>query len=393
MDSSRKLKVIENRQKIKPIIEGIILCGRQEIALRGHRDHGKIDVDFESETNIGNFREILKYRARGDVELKNTLEASSKRETYLSPQIQNEVIDCINLIMLKKLADKVNKAGAFSILVDETTDISTIEQITLCVRYVDMDEKYKIKESFLQFVPAEGLKGEQLANSILCGLQKCNIDLTNLIGQGYDGASNMSGKFSGVQAYIRQIYPKALYVHCAAHCLNLAISKASSVPQVRNCLSTMERIYDFLKTPKRKNVLNKAIEGLDEPPSTKSLKRLCATRWTSKYEAASDFVELYDCVVESLQEISTWRDTSDAPMLLSNILEGEFIISMNIIQQIFNIGLPLSRILQKIDIDLKEAIEVTEDAVSTLKTIRNNADDEFKVLFENSLVSIIYIFV
>jgi len=28
-----------------PIIECLILCGRQEIALRGHRDSGKINVN------------------------------------------------------------------------------------------------------------------------------------------------------------------------------------------------------------------------------------------------------------------------------------------------------------------------------------------------------------
>ena len=32
-------------------------------------------------------------------------------------------------------------------------------------------------------------------------------------GQAYDGASNMSGRLSGVQAKISADYPKAIYVH------------------------------------------------------------------------------------------------------------------------------------------------------------------------------------
>jgi hypothetical protein len=34
---------LENRERLIPIIDCVILCGRQEIALRGHKDYGKID--------------------------------------------------------------------------------------------------------------------------------------------------------------------------------------------------------------------------------------------------------------------------------------------------------------------------------------------------------------
>lgn len=46
---------------------------------------------------------------------------------------------------------------------------------------------------------------------------------------GYDGAAAMSGQFSGVQAEIKRTHPKAVYFHCASHCLNLTLSKASKV--------------------------------------------------------------------------------------------------------------------------------------------------------------------
>lgn len=61
------------------------------------------------------------------------------------------------------------------------------------------------------------------------------INCDFLYEQDYDGASNMSGQFQGVQAHIRSKYPKALYVHCAAHSLNLAVSTASNIKPVRNC--------------------------------------------------------------------------------------------------------------------------------------------------------------
>jgi hypothetical protein len=38
-------QIKENRKRLYPIIECVILCGREELALRGHKDSGKIIVD------------------------------------------------------------------------------------------------------------------------------------------------------------------------------------------------------------------------------------------------------------------------------------------------------------------------------------------------------------
>lgn len=65
----------------------------------------------------------------------------------------------------------------------------------------------------------------------------------------------MSGEFHGVQAYIRKKYNLALYSHCAVHSFNLAVSAACNHPQVKNCLGTIQTIYNFLNTPKRQIAL------------------------------------------------------------------------------------------------------------------------------------------
>jgi len=73
----------------------------------------------------------------------------------------------------------------------------------------------------------------------------CGIDCELLYYQGYDRASNMSGQFQGVQAHIRVKYPKAIYVHCAAHSLNLAVSTASNIKVIRNCLGIIGKFTTF----------------------------------------------------------------------------------------------------------------------------------------------------
>jgi len=65
INSFRFKQVTENRERLKPIIETLILCGKQNIPLRGHRDDGELlNSNSQLLKNNGNFREILRYRVQ-----------------------------------------------------------------------------------------------------------------------------------------------------------------------------------------------------------------------------------------------------------------------------------------------------------------------------------------
>jgi len=57
------------------------------------------------------------------------LENAAANAKYTSPDIQNEIIDCCDEVIRTKIVHRINKAKCFSILADETTDISTKEQV------------------------------------------------------------------------------------------------------------------------------------------------------------------------------------------------------------------------------------------------------------------------
>lgn len=205
IDTARVRQAKENRKKLGPIIKTIIFCGRNGLPLRGHRDWGQISGTNESKEDNhhdGNFRQLLKFRIdAGDEILKEHIESSANNALYMSPKKQNEIINACNEIILEKLIEKVNSSKCFSIIADETTDISLIEQVSLCVRYVERENnKSLLVENFLQFVPVISTRGEDLANTILNTLESLGLNLGYLRGQGYDGAAAMSGAFNGVQA-------------------------------------------------------------------------------------------------------------------------------------------------------------------------------------------------
>jgi hypothetical protein len=67
----------------------------------------------------------------------------------------------------------------------------------------------------------------------------------SLRGHMYNGASALSGKLNGVQVYVTQKHPIAVYFHWCASSLNLAMSKACSTAPIRNCMAIV--VNRFLK--------------------------------------------------------------------------------------------------------------------------------------------------
>ena len=86
VDSNYRTNVKKAREAIAPIVDTVMLCGRQNIRLRGHRDSGKNQPELGESglTSTGNFIELLNYRIRGeDKALENTLVCPAKCQVHL----------------------------------------------------------------------------------------------------------------------------------------------------------------------------------------------------------------------------------------------------------------------------------------------------------------------
>ena len=233
--------VASNRQKLASILKVILLCGRQNIALRGHRDNiTDLENDTLSTENHGNFWAILQFRVdSGDTVIGEHLATAARNATYTSSVIQNQLVDVLCHQIRQKILDKVKRATWYTVLADEVTDISNKEQLSLVLRYVDPDTN-QVREDLISFLECdEGITGRCLAKKITDSLESFGLDLGKLRGQSYDGAGNMAGRVRGTAALISAQYPLALYLHCASHALNLAVVKSLQVPEISGSLSVL----------------------------------------------------------------------------------------------------------------------------------------------------------
>ncbi|GBN43277.1 hypothetical protein AVEN_230600-1 [Araneus ventricosus] len=180
---------------------------------------------------------------------------SGGRSMYTSSFIQNEIINTFGHLIQSQIVRNVRKFIFYSVLADETTDISQIEQFSLCVRYAE-DHSYKIREDFLTSVPVYDVTGAGLANTVLETLSILGLDLKKMRGQGYDGAATMRGQFRGVHTSIKEKLPLALYTHCSSHSLNLCLSDTSNIPSIRNCMGVIKEVCRFFHMSAKSTEIN-----------------------------------------------------------------------------------------------------------------------------------------
>lgn len=73
-----------------------------------------------------------------------------------------------------------------------------------------------------------------------------DLNLYALRGQGYDNGSNMRGKHVGLQKRVLNVNPRAMFVPCTAHSLNLVVNDAAKLSnEVAEFSNTIQEIFNF----------------------------------------------------------------------------------------------------------------------------------------------------
>ncbi|KYN14551.1 52 kDa repressor of the inhibitor of the protein kinase [Trachymyrmex cornetzi] len=377
ISTQRMAQIMENRDRLRPIIKTIIFCGRQNIPLRGHRDDGQFFSTNTDKSVVsapeGNFRALLKFRIdAGDTVLQHHLATASSNVTYISKTVQNELIDICKEKIQENILQNVKNAKFFSLLFDETTDISHTEQLSLSFRYYNNGV---IKEDFICFCDAYEmlrceeadsskelrLTGVALAKIVENLCHKFDIDLTFCVGIGTDSCSVMA---SDVKGAVQELTKKAIHAKrcpCNNHVLNNSLANSSKVASCRNTSATMKKIVAFANaSAKRHEVFLQELGGV-------AIQSICETRWVERHDGHLQFQgDNLIKICNALERISTWKDSktsSDAHCLLQTLRSSDFIISSvclndilenvdSVFQQLFS---EAREVAKQLDVELKSS--------------------------------------
>ena len=126
--------------------------------------------------------------------------------------------------VVRQMCACIRKAEAFSIIVDGTIDIAVQEQESIVVSYVDEDLVPHDVLGF--FAQTNGTTGEAFSVILFDCFLRLGLPLENLRGQTYDGASSMSGNYTGTLVLIAKQQPLAVFVHWLMYAGNLVAQQA-----------------------------------------------------------------------------------------------------------------------------------------------------------------------
>ena len=358
-DRLKSERIDYNRKILRAMVETVILAGRQNFALRGHRD----DSQHYTSTNPGNFQALLNYRiSGGDLDLSHHFQTAKKNATYRSKTIQNKLVKICGMQVQNKIVSEISSSDCpiYSILADEAADCGNKEQMPIVLRYVDSNKE--INERFIKCVDCKnGLTGLALSKNIEDALQEVGLPLQNCRGQGYDGASAMSSERKGVSGRILQKNPKALYVHCSNHRLNLVVAKACSIFPVKNMLGQAQKIVSFFSSVTRSQFLAEKIEeyGL----KFKKLPAPSTTRWVERIASLGCFLDAFVVIYHTLDYMQRGGDnrefinlTSEAQAHFCQVEKFDFVVALVITQNILDHTLALTVQLQQKKIDIAEPL-------------------------------------
>ena len=110
------------RQSLLKILSNVRFLARQALPLRG---------DGPGEPNL-NFNQL--YRLRGEDNPFLLEWKDRKGSNYTSHDTQDEMLKVMALQVLREIAREIRSAEFYSIMVDETSDVSNIEQLVMCIR-------------------------------------------------------------------------------------------------------------------------------------------------------------------------------------------------------------------------------------------------------------------
>lgn len=307
--------------------------------------------------------------------LANWQRLRAKNATYKSLATSLEMVTTIGEFIDAKTVSELSDSFFLSLMADEATDLRNRTELSVCLRYLTVAGCTNECFIDIQCVPNE--TAEVVTDGIISIIESRGIDFSKVIWLAFDGASNMSGHISGVQARLKeQKCEEATYVHCRSHILQLACVQSSEkhkpIKQLFSAMNSMWRMFSV--SPKKTHALKEVREALQEPDL--ALVRAGDTRWTSHYKAVHAIVKCLKGIIVTLQHLHQDAGdlSSEAGGLLLTFQDRESIILLFAVKDILDPVCRFSLKLQHYNAALCDVPDLLDTVTSRLNEISTDKD-------------------
>ncbi|KAL1349338.1 hypothetical protein AAHE18_07G149900 [Arachis hypogaea] len=286
----------------------------QGCAYRGHDES-------QSSSNRGNFLKMLKFLGSYNERVKkNVLENALKNAKYTSNDVQKEILHI--------LATKVRNS------IREEIGDAKFEQMAIVLRFVALDGF--VKERFFDLVHVTDTCATTLKKELISVLSHYNLQVENIRGQGYDGASNMRDS------------PQAYYVHCFAHRLQLALVATSrEVLQIHEFFTQLNSIVTIVSASSKRH------DQLQEAQAIENANLVAQNE------------------LETGKDGTTYAQRGEAYGVSKILLSFEFVFTLHLMKEIMGITNVLCQALQQQSQDILNAMHIVSTSKLLLQQLRD----------------------
>ncbi|XP_030939955.1 zinc finger MYM-type protein 1-like [Quercus lobata] len=296
---------------------------------------------------------------------------------------KKEILHVIASKVRSKIREDIGDSK-FCIIVDESCYESKGEQLALVLRFVDNDGF--IQEHFIDLSHVKDIIALTL-NAILS--HHC-LNIQNIHGQGYDGASNMCGEWKGLQSLVLNDCPYAYYVHCFAHRLQLALVAATSevilihefflnLNFIITTVGSSCKCNDELRAAQATKIARMlAIDELEKGTGANQIGTLkrAIDCWGPHFNSICCLVRMFGPTCLVLENIK--KDGSTYLQHGEMINSFEFIFSLHLMKEIMGINDVLCQALQQKSQDISNAQNLVSATKALIQNLRVDGWDNLE---------------
>lgn len=208
---------------------------------------------------------------------------------------RNIVVNILAPHFVESLQQDIGGAR-YSILIDESTDISVVKLLGVVVRYFSK-QLQKIVCTYLGLVELEDGTASSIVSAIIKMLENVKLDPKKLIGVGVDNAAVNTGINKGVCELLKEQLelPHLIMVRCVCHSIQLAVSHAVGETLPRNIDHMVRETYNWFGHSSKRQMLYKTLyETLNDGKCPLQIPRVCDTRWISLEPAVTRILSQWE---------------------------------------------------------------------------------------------------
>ena len=297
--------------------------------------------------------------------------------SYRSEQVISEFLCTLSDTVKEVVMTKMRDSPTFSLMIDESTDVSVLKQLVVYGRAV-VDGK--LESHFLGMRDLADGRAMTIERSLLEFLNDNGLEITNMSSFGSDGANVMTGRREGVAARLKRLNSNLISIHCVAHHLALAAGQASeTIPYLRKFKEILCNLFYFYHNSAVRQAGLTAIQNVLDDPVLR-LKQAKDVRWLSHNAAVEALRHSLSSVLVSLDREASERSNPTASGLLKFMKQFFFVAALSLFADVLPHLAKLSRTLQSSSLDFSILQPVVESCITNVEKQTQSPGKHFSEL-------------